>query len=186
MHIYYPTKQDVNTSRPFAKPSGEVIHFRPGTTDSELVGFEIYPVVLEAETASGTDIEYALSNGVVTKKTPAPTLAEVKADKFTELGDARGVEEESGIDVGGIPVRTDMKTEFSLEAGRNKGGRNPNLLVRWKLSDGTFTDLSLAQIEAMHDAVFEHTQDLFQKESDLTDLVIAASTIEEVRAITWN
>ena len=94
MYIHYPTKQTVNISRPFTQQSGDVVHFRHAITDGELADFDIYPLVEELETASGSEIEYVLSNGIVTKKTPMPSLADVKSAKFAELGDAREIEEE--------------------------------------------------------------------------------------------
>ena len=38
----------------------------------------------------------------------------------------------------------------------------------------------------MHEAVFAHIQGVYQKESDLVDLIDAATTVAEVDAITWD
>lgn len=185
-YIYFPTKKLVDPDRPVVLEDGRFLHLSPTATEEDLNSFGIYE--FQTRVADVDQIQYVLEGTVVFREHPEPippSLDEVKIQKKNQITSERGDAQFGGIEVNGIPVRTDLQTQFTLEAGRNQGGRQGNLSIRWKLADGTFTTLTKPQVDAMHDAVFNHIQAVYQKESDLVDLVDAASTVEEVEAISW-
>lgn len=185
MHIHLPSLTLISNLRRPLEIDGRLVHLAKNVSIAELASMDIYPLEEDPWTASGAEEEYELADGVVTKRTPAPSLEERKVQKKAEVAAQRWEAQHGGIEVGGMQVRTDQYTMFMLNAARGQGDRAGGLSMRWKQADGSFTTLNKPQIDGLHQAVFEHVQACFQQESDLVDAIDVATTVAELETIQW-
>ena len=95
--------------------------------------------------------------------------------------------EKGGINVGGIPVRTDKVTQDKLFQARfiSNEVKPPVFTTMWKLGNGSFVELDTPTIIALSNGVIQHLKDGYTREKDLSDLIDAATTLAELQAITW-
>lgn len=98
--------------------------------------------------------------------------ADVLADKLAQLAAYRYEKETAGITVNGTQIKTDRESQgaiassyLSLKDGILNG-------VRWKGKNG-WVSLTLPQARGIAQAVAEHVQACFQRESELTDALLA-------------
>jgi len=106
--------------------------------------------------------------------------------KREEISKARYNAEVGGIEVDGVPVRTDRVTQSILGNARQYAKEDNTFSTDWKLSDGTFVTLTAPQIIAFADAVLAHVQAQFTKEKLLNDQIDAVTTTEELKAVKWS
>jgi hypothetical protein len=131
--------------------------------------------------------DYLISAGLVLSGEHEPTfdLAAAKVAKKQELAAARYAAVNGGTTFNGIPIRTDDQTRTELAIARQFAKENPNLTVQWQLGTGNFIALDAATIIAISNVVLAHQQAQFTKQSELTALVDAATTAEELNAVSW-
>ncbi len=113
-----------------------------------------------------------------------PTLEEAKAAKLAEIAAVRYVAEVSGVNVGGVKVRTDRESQSMITGAALQAVDDPAYTCRWKTESG-FVPLDAERIKAVAKAVRRHVQAQFDREATLTAQVEAAETVEAVQAITW-
>lgn len=113
-----------------------------------------------------------------------PTLTEVKTAKLAELAAARYTEEIGGIVVGNVTIATDRESQAMLTGACVSLKQGLMQSVNWKGDDGWVT-ATLTEIELIAQAVGQHVQTCFTKESQLAAQVTAAETVEAVNAIVW-
>ena len=113
-----------------------------------------------------------------------PTLEEIKTAKLAELAAARYTEEIGGIVVGVITIATDRESQAMLTGAYVSLKQGLMQSVNWKGDDGWVTAM-LTEIEPIAQAVGQHIQACFTKESQLAAQVAAAETVEAVNAIVW-
>lgn len=113
-----------------------------------------------------------------------PTLAESKAAKLAELASARYTEEIGGIVVGSVTIATDRESQAMMTGAYISLKQGLMQSVNWKGDDGWVT-ATLTEIEPIAQAVGQHIQACFTKESQLAAQVAAAETVEAVNAIVW-
>ena len=113
-----------------------------------------------------------------------PTLAESKTAKLAELAAARYTEEIGGVVVGSVTIATDRESQAMLTGAYVSLKQGLMQSVNWKGDDGWVT-ATLAEIEPIAQAVGQHIQACFTKESQLAAQVAAAETVEAVNAIVW-
>ncbi len=116
---------------------------------------------------------------------PLPTLDEAKAAKKNEIADARWDVEIGGIEVGGIPIKTDDRSKSLLKAAYDEAKEDPGFRDGWKGADGVFREVDAATIIAVYNALRQHVRDCFAKEARKLAEIDAAKTQEAVRGIVW-
>lgn len=114
----------------------------------------------------------------------AERLEAAKAAKRAEIAAARFAAETGGIVVGVAEIRTDRESQAMITGAALKAMQDEAYACKWK-AEGGFIELNAAQILAVADAVRAHVQSCFDHEADLTALIDAAETWEELEAITW-
>ena len=113
-----------------------------------------------------------------------PSLEEVKEAKLAELASARYTEEIGGIVVGSVTIATDRESQAMMTGAYVSLKQGLMQSVNWKGDDGWVT-ATLTEIEPIAQAVGQHIQACFTKESQLAAQVAAATTVEAVNAIAW-
>jgi hypothetical protein len=84
----------------------------------------------------------------------------------------------------GTVVKTDRESQALLTAAVLKAQDDPDYVVNWKAKNGWF-QLDAATLIAIADAVRAHVQACFDKERELQEKIMAATSIEELEAIKW-
>ena len=108
-------------------------------------------------------------------------MEELKTDKRSELAASRWRAEVSGVN----GIRTDRESQALITGAALKAMQDSEYVCKWKTEAG-FVELTAPQILAIADAVRSHVQACFDLEADLLALVDAATTPEELEAITWS
>ena len=93
--------------------------------------------------------------------------------------------EVGGIEVGGLPVRTDRLTVARIYQANSLAIQDPAFTTDWKIGDGTFITVDATLIGSISDAITSHIQTSFSREKTINDEITAATTIAELQAITW-
>jgi hypothetical protein len=101
------------------------------------------------------------------------------------FADKRYNVEVSGIDVGGLPVRTDRLTVSRIYQANSLALHDPAFTTDWKIGDDTFITVDATLIGSVSDAITSHIQTSFSREKTINDEITAATTIAELQAITW-
>jgi hypothetical protein len=114
-----------------------------------------------------------------------PATDEAKTLKREELATARHIAVDGGTTFNGIPIRTDDQTRNELSTARQFAKDDPNMVIEWKLSNGSFISLDAPTIIAIANAVLAHQQAQFTHEKELNALVDSATTAEELNDINW-
>lgn len=93
--------------------------------------------------------------------------------------------EVGGIDVGGLPVRTDRLTVGRIYQANSLAIADPAFTTDWKIGDGTFITVDATLIASISDSITSHIQASFEREKTINDEINATTTIAELQAITW-
>jgi len=101
------------------------------------------------------------------------------------FADKRYNVEVGGIDVGGLPVRTDRLTVARIYQANALAIQDPTFTTDWKIGDGSFITVDATLIGSLTDAITSHIQTSFSREKTINDEITAATTIAELQAITW-
>lgn len=143
--------------------------------DGNLVGFDVYIQHAKHQRFSDRlDAEHSDANIEAAKKFARDFYSERRYDY--EVG---------GTSVGGLAVRTDRFTVDRIYQARVLAKEDAAFTTDWKLGDGTFLTLDAPTIIAIGDAVTAHLRDAFTKEKVVNESIDAATTIAELKAITW-
>jgi hypothetical protein len=138
---------------------------------------------VELEVESTDDI--ILDNGQIRVKTEQEKLEELKQTKLQEIAYERWKEETGGITLpDGTVVKTDRESQALLTAAVLKAQDDPDYVVNWKAKNG-WIQIDAATLTAIADAVRAHVQACFDKEKQLTEKIMAATSIEELETIKW-
>lgn len=122
------------------------------------------------------------NGGWVEPVIPAPTLAEAIASKLGDLAAYRFDKETGGITVSGINVLTDRESQATLTGAYVAVQLNPDRLIDWKASDGTWTQIDRATVEFLAGAVADHVQSCFSTEKAKAAEILALTTVDAVLA----
>jgi hypothetical protein len=110
-------------------------------------------------------------------------LETAKTIKRGQIAQWRYAVEVNGISPFGSPIRTDRESQAQLTSAYASLRDGLVSSVDWKVGDGTFTTLGLAEVQAVAAAVAQHVQHSFTQERLLLEQVSAATTVAEVSAI---
>ena len=81
---------------------------------------------------------------------------------------------QAGIEVAGVHVQTDDLSQQRLIAAALAAQLDPTSTVRWKIAAGEFVTLTAPQIVTIAFAVRAHVQNCFDREAELSALIVAA------------
>lgn len=134
-----------------------------------------------------------LKDAISLKQLLALPLEEVKATKITELSTVARLESESDIAVDGVGLlHVDAKTILQLTTieALIADGTHPVLVAgeypNYKCVDGSFVNLTAANMAAIRTAVMARDFNTYSvKLKGMVDAITAATTVEELDAITW-
>ncbi|MBC7350416.1 MAG: DUF4376 domain-containing protein [Candidatus Aminicenantes bacterium] len=112
-------------------------------------------------------------------------LDKLKAEKRAKISEARWRAETGGITLpDGTVVKTDRESQSLLMGAALFAKEDPTYAVNWKGANGWVT-LDASTILQLAAAVRQHVQACFDKEKQLTEKIMAATSIEELEAIKW-
>jgi hypothetical protein len=138
---------------------------------------------VELEVESTDDI--ILDNGQIRVKTEQEKLEELKQTKLQEIAYERWKEETGGLTLpDGTVVKTDRESQSLLMGAALFAKEDPTYAVNWKGANG-WVVLNADTILQLAAAVRQHVQACFDKEKQLTEKIMAATSIEELEAIKW-
>lgn len=145
--------------------------FPVGMTVLAIVDYD--PVRVQAYIADG--YVYRAGAFVLTRE----RLVEYAAEKRWRV-------ETGGVEVGGVRIATDDRSKTLITGGRIKADADPEHTLRFK-ADGGFITLDAAQIIAISDAVFAHTQAAFDAEDAVLEAISAGTitTLAEIDCWPW-
>ncbi len=112
---------------------------------------------------------------------PAPTFADVKANKLADLAAKRFAVETAGTTVGGSIIKTDRESQAQLNSALTalQGGMIPD--TPWKAANG-WAVVTLAQIQPIAQAVATRVRACFAQEKVHSDAINALTTIDAIKA----
>ncbi|GHV42551.1 hypothetical protein FACS1894187_24840 [Synergistales bacterium] len=115
-----------------------------------------------------------------------PTLEEAKIAKLSEIAAARFAAETGGVVINGngISIDTSRESQALITGAALQATIDSAYSCRWKTTNG-FVEFTSEMILAVAVAVRQHVQACFDREADLSELVDAAATVEEIEAVTW-
>jgi len=127
------------------------------------------------------------------------SLEEMKSIKKAEIANSRWVAETGGINVNGVHVPTDRESQalitgaaFSAVVKLMKASLPEDMWlmldqipssVNWKASE--WMNLPNEQIIQIGMLVRMHVQGVFDREKAISDLITAATTVDDIKAFSW-
>lgn len=109
-------------------------------------------------------------------------LDQAKAAMIAALAAYRFGRETGGVTVNGINILTDRESQATLTGAYVAVQLKPTRLIKWKGSDGVWTQIDKATVEFLAGAVADHVEACFDVESDKAAEIQALTTVEAVQA----
>ncbi|MEM2159359.1 MAG: DUF4376 domain-containing protein [Candidatus Nitrosotenuis sp.] len=125
------------------------------------------------------------NNTVTIAQQVAIMLEDTKRQMLTHLAAERFKFETKGIIVNGTMFSTSRENQSTITSIYSASIINPAIVIDWKTSDG-WIKLNATQINEVAQAVAEHVQRSFSIEKTVHELINAASTFAELRAIDFS
>jgi hypothetical protein len=113
------------------------------------------------------------------------SLDDAKTQKLQEINYLRDKEESEGFTYMGKVIDSDQVSIIRIGIAAQAAAANPAFSVNWTAKDNSILILNQAQMLAMPAALAEFSATIHYKARALKDSVIAAITIEDVAAITY-
>ena len=128
---------------------------------------------------------YALANGYTL--TIDRKLERKKRHKITEIRLAAKADLLGGIELAsGFMLPTDVETRQAITDAKAELDENPAYVLEdWQKPDGTFIDVTPAQITMAYTKIRLHTKAVRLKLRQLVMQILAATTVEDVQNIVW-
>lgn len=136
---------------------------------------------------SRTDIEADLQHAkdIAALEALESDLNKAKSVVRQRIAEQRYNFEVGGIEVDGLPVRTDRFTVDRIYQARALAKENAQFNTAWKLGDGSFITLNAESIINISDSITTHLTLSFTREMDLNLLVDVATSVSELTSINW-
>lgn len=112
------------------------------------------------------------------------TFAEAKANLAAAIASSRYALETSGVNAGGVVIRTDRESQATLASALLTVTRKPETLIDWKGANG-WVKIGKAEVEAISDIVSDHVQACFSKERAKLEALDACQTLDDLRNFDW-
>ena len=120
-----------------------------------------------------------LASAPVIEPVPEPA-----PDWMALIAARRWAAETGGIALAGMPVDTDDRSKLLINGAALRASRDSGYTLHWKTVEG-FIDLPADQVLIMADAVSDHVQACFTRESELQAAVIDGSITAEMIEQGW-
>ena len=117
--------------------------------------------------------------------TPQMSLEKAKAAKLKEIEYARYKAEVGGVEYLGVRMHTDRDSQAKYTGAVVAYQAAGTLPPSWKGIDGWLEISDAATLMGLATVVAQHVDACFVKEKELSNLVEAAETVEEVQAVAW-
>ena len=116
-----------------------------------------------------------------------PPLAQFKAEKLAELRQAREAASVANVTVQGkvFSAEPNIQTAFKRLADRVRRGKPSKLQAIMDVDGNPVTQVTQALLDGIEDAIADNTEDAWNKYGTLAAQVQAATTVEQVVAVTW-
>ena len=111
-------------------------------------------------------------------------LEQFKAEKITELANARWQEETGGYIYKGHEFHSDRESQDRVFQAYMASLSDSNFTVTWKTKNG-WLEMTASDFITLYNEFYVFLQNLYQKEKNLQEQIEAATTIEELEAIQW-
>lgn len=115
---------------------------------------------------------------------PEPTIDALKRVKQDEIAAARYDAETAGTTANGVLIDTGRDSQALITGAALAAVIDNTYSLNWKTENG-FIHLTAPEIIAVAQAVRTHVQACFDREGELVAQINAATTKEELDAITW-
>jgi hypothetical protein len=146
-------------------------------------------LVATAETLLVADANCKLFGGTVTPDVILPDLDKAKAKKKAEIASARSVEmyadKTTSLGTFGSTESDNNKLSICIQVTQLAAAAGQPAECGYKTADGVWSIYTLAQLEQIALEIAAQVIPLYEKESGLVAQVDAATTVEEVEAVSW-
>jgi hypothetical protein len=145
------------------------------------------PVPLWLEQATEVVVPELGAGQIVPAGAPPPpdlTLDGAKRAKLEEIANWRWVRETSGVVFHGVRIKTDRESQALINGAFASMQAGLITSVDWKAANGQWLTIGLPEMTAIAQVVATHVQTAFSMERQFMDQVAAATTFEDVQAIT--
>lgn len=112
-------------------------------------------------------------------------LAQVKADKWEEIKQARTAAEYAGFVWDGSTFDSDPASQQKIIGASQWASLNPAFEIDWTLADNTVRSLNSQQMQQVGQALGVHVNTVYEKGRTLRQQIESATTIPGVEAIHW-
>ena len=125
----------------------------------------------------------------------AGILEAAKERKRSEIAAARWAEMSSPTTIEGYTslwyadkesVNDMLREAENLRRAINLGYYTNETVIKWKTADGTFTNVTLSDLETIQLLLSQKRQELYEKEANLVELINIAETPEQIASYVWN
>lgn len=120
--------------------------------------------------SEATLAEFGITREIQTTEDARPSLDVLKADKKAQAKAARYAFETGGLTQDGVSVCTDRESVMLIYGAAARGKA-----LNWKQADGTFVELTAAQLTALAAAVGDHVEAAFDREKAINAAIDAAA-----------
>jgi hypothetical protein len=146
-------------------------------------------LVATAETLLVADATCKLFGGTVTPDVTQSDLDKAKAKKKAEIASARNVEmyadKTTTLGVFGSTESDNNKLSIAIQVTQLAAAAGQPAECGYKTADGVYSVYTLAQLEQIALEIAAQVIPLYEKESGLVAQIDAATTVEEVDAVSW-
>ncbi|MBL0629503.1 DUF4376 domain-containing protein [Aeromonas veronii] len=111
-----------------------------------------------------------------------PQPVRTKESLLSEVAAKRWIVETGGILSGGTPIATDRESQAQLASVYATLKSGLIIDTPWKAADGSFTHVTLAEIEPFFQAVAQHVRNCFAAELAHKESIVALTTQAELDA----
>lgn len=157
-----------------------------GQTVAELISTDLdittlhHPDIMWAEVSEVVpETGWLYQDGVFS---PPISAARTKASLLTEVAAKRWQMETGGIIISGHPIATDRESQSQLNSAYTSLKNELITDTPWKAADGTFTLVTLTEIEPVAQAVAAHVRACFAAEQAHAEAIDALQTQAELDA----
>jgi hypothetical protein len=146
-------------------------------------------LVATAETLLVADPECKLFGGTVTPDVILSDLDKAKVKKKAEIASARSVEmyadKTTSLGTFGSTESDNNKLSIAIQVTQLAAAAGQPAECGYKTADGVYSVYPLAQLEQIALEIAAQVLPLYEKESGLVAQVDAATTVEDVEAVSW-
>ena len=146
-------------------------------------------LVATAEGLLVADPNCKLFGGTVTPDVIVSDLDKAKAKKKAEIASARSVEmyadKTTSLGTFGSTESDNNKLSIAIQVTQLAAAAGQPAECGYKTVDGTYSVYTLAQLEQIALEIAAQVIPLYEKESGLVAQIDAATTVEEVEAVSW-